>query len=898
MLRALRVVARVHLRRLAAQWVRAVLAVAAVAAGTSLAVGVVVVLSSTDASLAAVGRALAGPAPLRVVGAVADGGVPPRVVREVRATPGVAVALPVVQVGTVVRAASGADVGVALIGVGCGAADPAGVPPCPAQTAGGAVVGTSLARLLGPASWVQTDQGVLPLGDVRPDPALDRLAGGMVVVTSLPTAQVLYDRGTNVDVVYVTLRSLADIGAVQGALARRVGPAFAVLQASQPPAVVGLATSSFVPLLGLVAILAAGIAAVLVYDVVALSLEEQRRQHALLAAVGAPPWLLAAGPAVEVAAIGVVGGLLGVGGGAALAGPVLAPLSTFTEAIFGVGLTVHPSVGDVVLGAVFGLVVGLAAAVRPMRRMATFDMAGELHDRSRRIDTAPRVSWRRAAIGGIAVLLGGVMAYAGSRHGALAGWQLPTAEVGFLLAVAAGTVVVGAGSAGALGAIGRSVAVAGAAGRGPDGRSAGPGALGALGPSSEPLVGAAAPDGASAAPGQPSAGRAPRRMGAGWRQGSALVRLGAVSAGREPGRMAVMAVAVAAAVAVGTVTAGYRAGLTASVTASGGRSTAGQGIIVDTVAGVTGDDPDAHVPADAVDEIDRVPGVGQVDQYVSVLTGSTPGSLALVTAADSPRGGPSLVAGRAAPGPFRRGAVMVGVGLARSRGVRPGDLLPLDTTRGIVRVPVEGIWNDGAVNGDNVTMSLPELTRIFGAQLPISLTVFPAPGVTTATVLHRLRTLPLAPDVTLTVPTAYRRQQAAQLTGQLAPFETLERALLVVAFVGVLATLLLVGAGRRREMAVLQAVGTSPGGVAAVVVVEAVLAAVAGAVGGVVLGAAVLEVLVLLAPLVDGFAVPYRFAAGVLVTVVPLVVVLAAVAAVVPAWQAARGSVADGLRAE
>lgn len=858
------VAVRLHLRRLLGQRLRTLLAVGAVAAGTSLALGVVVVLSSTTASLAAFGRSIGGPAPLRIAGATVTGGIPPRVVVAAARTPGVAGVVPVVQLSSVVRTGDGATVSTLVVGAGCGAARLVGLPGCTGGIGGptGLYVGGTLGRHLGPSSWLQTDLGTVPLGTAVRLPSLDRVAGGRVVVTGLARAQVLYHRGQRVDVVYVTLRPGVPVAAEQARLAQRVGPAFGVLRADQPPAAIDLATSSFVPLLALVAAIAAGIAAVLVYDVVALSLEERRRQQAVLAAVGAPPWLVAGGPVLEAVAIGAVGGLLALGGGLAVAGPVLAPLSAFTRSLFGAAVTVHVTVGDALLGIAFGVAVGLAAAARPVRRMARLDIAGELAERDRRQVAGTSAARRRTAAGVLVLVAGAAATYAGSRHAALAPWQLPTAVAGFLVVVAAGVVVVGAGATLPFAAL--AAAASSAARR--TGRRAGP----------------------------PGPGRRARRHGRGVRL-PAPVRIGVAGAGREPGRVAVMAVAVGAAVAVGTITGGYTQGLAAHTSDQLARDQ-GRSIVVDTAAGQSGQNAAAHVPAAVVADIARFADVGSIAEYPAVLSGSHPGDQVLVGTTDDPRGGPTLVAGSADPGPFRRGAVMVGTGLARSRHLRPGDRVRLDTPGGVVALPVEGIWANGAVNGDNVTMTVAELDRLFGDQLPESVVVTPRAGVPTDRLLAQLRTLPLPPDVTLTAPGPYRQQQVDQLTGQLAPFWTLERGLLGVAFVGVLATLLLVGLGRRREVALLGAVGLPPGGIVGLVVSEAVAVAVVGAIGGVVLGAVVLQILLMLVPLVVGFPAPYRFDAGILVTTVPLAVALSAIAALLPAWQAARADVVDGLR--
>src|SRR5690606_4325675 len=84
-------------RRLRLRPLRAPLAVLAVAAGSAMAVSVLVVRTSTASSVAAYGRALSGPADLRVVGPVRRGGLEPGVARTVSGTEGVAAAVPLVQ---------------------------------------------------------------------------------------------------------------------------------------------------------------------------------------------------------------------------------------------------------------------------------------------------------------------------------------------------------------------------------------------------------------------------------------------------------------------------------------------------------------------------------------------------------------------------------------------------------------------------------------------------------------------------------------------------------------------------------------------------------------------------------------------------------------------------------
>ncbi len=851
--------ARLHVRRLYSHRLRTLLAVLAVAAGTSLALGVIVVIGSIDASFARFGRVLGGPAPLRVVGATQSGGLPPATLVAVTGTPGVAAAVPLVQASSVVRTRTGRDIAVVVIGAGCDAARLVGITMCsaaasspaalaspgasanPADPGGPLLIGEALFRTLGAGSWLQTDLGVLPTAGSTPVPALDALAGGNVVVTGLTRAEALFDRGVRYDLIEIVPARGTRLAAVAQRIERRIGPAYRVLRAGQPPPEMGLATAAFVPLLALVAVLAAGIATVLVYDVMALSLEERRRQQAVVAALGAPPWMMTAGPAAESAIIGAVGGLVGAGAGGLLAGTIVAPISAFSAALLGVPVTVHLSPVDVLLGLAFGVVIGIAAVARPLRRMVRGDVAAELAGRNGRAEADVSSRWPRLVAAAAFTAAAVVLAVVGARHDALAGWQPPAALAGFV-ASAVGSVLIVAEAA--------ALPLVALVGRWPQGRG-----------------------------------------GQRW----AAVRIGVANAAREPGRVGVMAVAVAGAVGVGIVTGGYAQGLAAGTTAQVTSSVRGHGVVVDTAAGTSGDNSDARLPADVVTEIAAVPGVARVVSSTAVLSGNSASTLVFVTAAASPAGGPALVQGSASPGPFRSGAVMVGVGLARRQRLRPGSTVRLDTPEGVVAVPVEGIWEDGAVDGDTVTMNPGALARLFEPQLPGAVTAVPAAGVSVAAVAGAIRRLPLPPDVTVTAPGPYLREQVTQLTGQLAPFWALERALLVVAFVGVLATLLLVGVQRRRQIGLLGALGMAPDDVFRMVVAEAACVGVVGAALGVAVGAGVLAVMLQVAPLLIGYHDPYRFDAGALAVTVPVAVVVAVAAALLPAWRAARMPVVRAL---
>src|SRR5690349_14099654 len=108
-----------NLRRLREQPVRALLAVVAIAAGTSLFVAVLIDRSSLDASFARFVTQRAGTAKLEVHGPGGPAGLDQSVLPKVAAVPGVKSAVPIVQVVTVVERADGTERLIPVFGVNC-----------------------------------------------------------------------------------------------------------------------------------------------------------------------------------------------------------------------------------------------------------------------------------------------------------------------------------------------------------------------------------------------------------------------------------------------------------------------------------------------------------------------------------------------------------------------------------------------------------------------------------------------------------------------------------------------------------------------------------------------------------------------------------------------------------
>src|SRR5580658_7390032 len=262
-----------NLRRLAAFRLRMLIAVIAVAAGSSLALSVVIVDSSASYSLNRLSEQVAGSADLRIVGATTPGGIDFHTLGTTATTPGVQEAIPVVQAVSVVRTAGGHHQAVLLLGITCGAGgliDNVGCSSASASLRGSLYIADTLKRQLGGGSWVETNIGVDSLAHATALASLDSVNRGDVVVMPLATASRQLDRMGRIDTIYVIPSSGTSVLTLQHRLERALGPSVGVASATTAPPAVSLAVGAFTPILALLALLASAIAVVLVYNVISL----------------------------------------------------------------------------------------------------------------------------------------------------------------------------------------------------------------------------------------------------------------------------------------------------------------------------------------------------------------------------------------------------------------------------------------------------------------------------------------------------------------------------------------------------------------------------------------------------------------------------------------------------
>jgi len=828
-------------RRLRRQPLRAAIACVSVAAGVALAVSIVVVATSINRSYDEFGTGFAGRAALRVVGAT-PAGLDEGLVSKVEGVSGVATAVPVVQAVTLERRDPGARVPALVLGVDCRAESIFGKLGC--NPAALARARDTDPPLVSPAvvrdEWttLRTSEGRIPLANAVMVKQLGALGGGPVAVFPLTVAQRLFSRVGRLDAIYVVPHRGVDVGALEKRLRSAIGGWNGVLPATAPPPIAKLVVGTFIPLFAVLAVLGLGIGAVLVYDTVTLSMEERRLQLAIVSALGGTRRTLMGGALVEAGALGLAGGLLGVPGGFLLAGPSVRSLNGFTQNLVALPIRVHWSLLPVVGGAAIGVAMSLVGAWIAARRALRIDVSAELSNRGLRAAHAPANLWRRAGITTGCALAGLATCELAQRGGALHAWQPPAAMAGLLLSTLAFTLAVGAWA---------------------------------------PLV--------------------VRRLKA-FDTAPAPIQLALANLVREPGRTGVMVVAVGSAVGMAFMVASFTTSIGHGIRKGITAGTAGR-VRVSTLPASNSVNVEARLSPQFLERLRGVPGVAGVDRAAALMLGTSANDIIGVIAFEHPVMSRPLLAGSKDLARFERGdGAMIGAGLARGRHLRPGSTVRLPTATGFVGVRVLGIWQDGDFNGKAVTVPMAFMDRVWGKRSPQEVFVRPQRGVSADELRSRIAGAQLDPDIRVQTPARLAKLVANDVSTQLAAFWAAQRALVAVAFVAVLSTLLLVGVQRRRELATLVAVGMRSGQLGRMVSLEAGIVALVGAILGPLAGVAMFEASRQILPIFIGFHDPFHLDLSAIVLYAPITIAVVLLASVLPAWRASQLEVVPALQYE
>lgn len=839
----MRVIRLLALRRLRLQPMRALLAAVVVGGGTSLVVTILVLTGSLTTSVNDAAKALAGPAPIRVLGPLQRGGVSPDDVERIAATEGVASVAPMIQSITMVDPGpEGADLPVTILGFDCSVQELLGdvAAGCTDDTLAGLrapLISAELESELGPAAAVRTHRGRLPLSDAVPVDGLDGINAGRVVALAMPLAMEELNRDGRYDVAYVLTEPGANVAAVEARLADRLPEDYAVLGIEDPPPVVGVVFAAFLPLFTVIAILTLGIGGVLVRNSITLSLEERRRQTAIVGALGGSRRLLVGGTIIEVLVLGAVGGLLGVAGGIALSGPVSGGLDEILREIAGIPLTIHVPGRAVAAGLLLGIGVAVASAFGPARRAVRIDVAAELASRGRREETASATSPIRVVLAFGVMALGAFLAHTSAVDAGIDPSRALLAPVGFLTTAIGAVMFVGVTVPIALAALERRVTF--------------------------------------------------RR---------AANRLALSNLRREPRRSAVMAIALGFAMGVGFITASFKMSIVEAISDSLNGNL--KGVQVSSIDPNNSATNEARLSEELLADLARLPGVASVERSGYVVLGNEAGSLIGVQAFTDVWEGIATATGSFSARGLEAGQVSIGPALARSQELRPGDDVVLSTPSGEVSLPIMAVRYDGNFGGRNVQMSYDLMIALYGEQSPVAVILNPERGVSEAELLATLRDADLDPDLLVEGLQQVIDRNAEEVSSQLSTFDAIQRGLLVMSFVAVLSTLLLVGIQREKEFGMLAAVGMTPSELRRMVLTEAgMVAALAVLVTGV--GAlAMYWSLNSIVPVIIGYKDPFVIDGMAYVRYSAVAIATALVAALYPSRRAGRVEVLEALRYE
>jgi putative ABC transport system permease protein len=162
----------------------------------------------------------------------------------------------------------------------------------------------------------------------------------------------------------------------------------------------------------------------------------------------------------------------------------------------------------------------------------------------------------------------------------------------------------------------------------------------------------------------------------------------------------------------------------------------------------------------------------------------------------------------------------------------------------------------------------------------------------------RIEQAKLDPDAIVRTGAESADALADEIADQASPFWLLQRVLLLVALVGTLSTLLLVGVQRRRELGVLGAVGFAPAALGRMTITEALAACVAGSILGSIASLALFQVLRNASAVSIGVRSEYAIEPLSAVGATALALVVVAIGAALPAWRAARVQIVEAIRDE
>ncbi|MGH3563656.1 MAG: FtsX-like permease family protein, partial [Mycobacterium sp.] len=608
-----------------------------------------------------------------------------------------------------------------------------------------AVLGSSLE----PSARLETDVGQLSMGKFQRVSDLDSVNNGLVVVLPLSMAKVQFARSDRVDMLYVTVAKESSASEVQARLVDTLGPAFRVQPRSEPARGFNV-NDILLPMLAIFALVAVGVGVILIAQITRLSVEERRREIAIAAALGASPSSIVTGFLSEAALLGAAGSAMGILTGIVIAQPIVASASELTERFLGVTVPVVLNPRILVIGLAAGVFLAVLAAVIPSLSAANTPIAAELSGRAAQEQTKPSRTWLKA----VALLAVGMAGVAAARLATLSGglepWQAAVADGGAVTAIIGLLMATAYLSAQAITAV------------------------------------------------RPRPGRT--------RGATLTIALNALRADRS--RTAAIAGAVAVPVVVAILLSGFLIAIHRGAT-DAAESWAHGRVAITTTQFADYGPIDARFAPSTVAKLTSLPEVDTIERMAEIEISLNDGSLAHVQAQDRPSFPFGLLAGQPPKVSMNANQLVIGSVLAREKSLHLGDTLLFGSGLNAQAMTIGTIVATPEYGGRRIYMSYPTAESIFGPQPAGLIFATPTAGFTAGQVLESIKSTAFSQPVKAVDTAGYAADISGSIGRYLNPLNTLKYGLLAIAFVSVLSTLLLVGIQRRREVALIQALGAT-----------------------------------------------------------------------------------------
>ena len=243
--------------------------------------------------------------------------------------------------------------------------------------------------------------------------------------------------------------------------------------------------------------------------------------------------------------------------------------------------------------------------------------------------------------------------------------------------------------------------------------------------------------------------------------------------------------------------------------------------------------------------------------------------------------------------------LMVSDNLAQLQGLHLGETIELNAPRGVIRLPIVGINIDYSDQQGAILMDRQLFIRYWNDDSVNIFRVYLQPGAKMPEVRARILET-FAGRQMFVLTNADLRQYILKITDQWFGLTSVQIAVAVlVAILGIVNTLTVSITDRRRELGVLQAVGGLRGQIRRTIWLEALSIGVIGLTLGFALGAiALYYVLQMVHSDIAGMRLDYMFPYPTVLSLVPVMLAAAFIAAVWPAESAVRGSLVEALEYE